>query len=123
MQPTTKKDIVCIVCPMGCKIEATIMGEQVERVENAVCKRGIEFAKEEIENPTRTLTSTVKLVLDNLTRLPVRTANPVPKQKLSACMQAINQVIIQAPVTLGDVILSDLAGTGVNLIATRSIPA
>jgi len=116
------KEIICIVCPMGCKIQALISDQKLAQIKNAICKRGEEFAREEIENPARTLTSTVKLTHAALPRLPVRTASPVPKIQMQACIQAINAIVMQAPVHSGDLILKNIAETGVALIATRSVP-
>ena len=115
-------EVICIVCPKGCHLQVT-QNEQTGEydVKGATCERGIEYGINEVTNPVRVLTSTVKIAGSNLVRCPVRTDGSVPKAKIFDCMDEINNVQLQAPVQVGDVVIKDIAGTGIDLIATRSI--
>lgn len=118
MEKERTRELVCIVCPLGCHLRAEIGPEGV-RVSGNSCPRGAAYAEQEITAPTRTLTSTVRLIGGQFPVLPVRTVRPVPKEKLFECMRAINAVTAVAPVREGEVLQKDLAGTGVDLIAER----
>lgn len=118
-----KKEMICIVCPIGCHLEV-IEDETKEsgyRVEGADCKRGKLYGVKELTDPTRLLTSTVKVVGGELTRLPVRTKTEIPKDKLLECMEAINKIEVKAPIHMGDVLLENILDTGVDIIATRDL--
>jgi len=127
MMPDTQ-ELVCIVCPLGCRMTATgaargaAQGEASIRVEGNGCARGAEYAVREITAPTRTVPSTVLIRGAALPRLPVKTERPVPKRAITACMDAIRHVAVDAPIAVGAVIIEDIAGTGVRLVATRSVP-
>ena len=117
-----KKEMICIVCPIGCRISAeyeqndltnlTLSGNQ--------CKRGKTYVLEELTHPTRAVSSTVVLEGSDAVRLPVKTDGAIPKQLMFDCMDQINRVRVQAPVRMGDVIIENVLGTGVNIVATRS---
>ncbi len=115
------REVICIVCPKGChlRIEETANGDY--NVSGASCERGIEYGINEVTNPVRVLTSTVKVEGGSLVRCPVRTDGSIPKSKIFECMEEINNVTAKAPVTVGDVLIEDIAGTGIALIATRSV--
>ncbi len=114
------KEFTCIVCPRSCRVK--VREEDGELAfDGHQCKRGETYAREEYTNPVRILTSTVALSHGPLPLLPVRTARPVPKGMLEKCMEEINSVVVEAPVRVGQVIVRDLASTGVDLVATRSI--
>jgi CxxC motif-containing protein len=111
---------VCIVCPMGCRLtlEAEAGGW---RVDGCTCERGRAYGIQEVTAPVRTLTSTVRIEGARLARLPVRTSAPVPKDKLGTCMAVIDRVAARSPVAMGQVLVRDLGGTGVDLVASRSL--
>ncbi len=111
------KELVCIVCPNGCKL--TIDGEG--SVENAKCPKGVEFATEEMTNPMRTVCSTVATTFPDFPVLPVRTSQPIPKSKIPELMVLINAVIIKTPLSRGEVILEDLFGSDADLISSSSM--
>jgi CxxC motif-containing protein len=114
------KELICICCPQGCRL--TVSDESGElTVTGNTCKRGIEYGKTEATAPTRVITTTVAVTGSSWCRLPVKTAGGVPKSKIFDCMDAINQVTVQAPVHTGDVVLSNILGTGVDVVAARTI--
>jgi CxxC motif-containing protein len=116
-----EKTFTCINCPIGCQLTATLDGDQVVKVEGTGCKRGIAYAKQEALNPTRMVTA-VKSVPNCELPLSVKTASPIPKDQIFACMRAIEEAKVSAPVQIGDVICRDVCGTGVDVVATRGLP-
>lgn len=112
--------LLCIVCPQGCDIEVAEAGGELSFAPG-VCRRGRDYARQELRDPCRVLTSTVRLEGASLAMLPVRTAAPIPKGKLEAAMAQLAQITVRAPVRAGEVICDDLAGTSVGLIATRTV--
>jgi len=113
-------DMICIVCPMGCKLSVEMKDENII-VQGNNCKRGEEFAKSEIINPVRTLTTTVRTIFKEMPLLPVRTDGEIPKGKVFDAMKVLNKVVIDYEVNCGDVILENIIGSGCNVIATNSI--
>ncbi len=114
------KKFVCICCPIGCKLEVTVNGGEVS-VSGNTCVRGKNYGISEVTAPTRTVTSTVKLVGGEVARLPVKTASPIPKDRIFAALFEIKSVIASAPMKIGDIIIRDVAGTGVSVVATRDV--
>jgi len=86
-----------------------------------ICQRGQGYARQEIVDPRRILTSTVRLTGGQVKMLPVRTTQPIPKEKLLEAMDQIAGITAKAPVRIGDVVIPDVAGSGVALIASRSV--
>lgn len=119
----SKRDMVCIVCPIGCRL--TVTEDENEplgyKVTGNTCNRGIDYGIKELTNPTRVLTSTVKITKAHLKRLPVRTNGAIPKDKIFECMKVINSLALEAPVKVGQVILENILGTGIDLIATKDM--
>lgn len=115
-----EKVITCINCPVGCRLTVTLENDQVTKVTGNTCIRGDKYARQECIAPERMITAVVP-VADRSMPLSVKTARPVPKKLISACMQALADVTVTAPVRIGDVILPNVCGTGVDVIATRGI--
>jgi CxxC motif-containing protein len=85
------------------------------------CPRGVAYAKQEVTHPTRVVTSTVRINSKELRVCPVKTKDPIPKEKIFDIMAAIDQVHLKTPVHIGDVIIHDVCGTGIDVVATREI--
>lgn len=115
------RNLTCISCPMGCALTATLDGGEVISVTGNTCKRGDIYARKEVTNPTRIVTSTVRVTGGTADMVSVKTKEDIPKGKIFDCVTALKDVTVQAPVKIGDVILSDAAGTGVDIIATKSV--
>ena len=113
------RNITCIICPRGCAMTAEITAAGVT-VTGHTCARGEEYAVAECTNPVRTVTATVRVSNRTDTMVSVKTAAPVPKGKMAEVMARLRQITVQAPIAMGDVILSDVFGT--QIIATREIP-
>lgn len=118
-------ELICIVCPLGCHltIEKDESKENGFRVFGNKCPRGEVYANKELTAPTRMLPTTVKIKGAILNRLPVKTEKPIPKTLVFDCMKVINTVEVTAPVKMGDIIIEDILGTGINIVATRSMKA
>lgn len=117
------KEIICTVCPMGCKMSVKeIVHDRDEYVvEGNKCNRGVSYAIKEITNPTRVLTSTVAISNAFLNRIPVKSSEPIPKAVLKNAMEVIKTVEVHAPLAVGDLIIRDILGTGVDIVASRSM--
>jgi CxxC motif-containing protein len=118
---TVTTSYLCIGCPLGCRLEVDEdAGHQIVEIRGFACKRGKEYAAQEHMAPERMVTTTVRLVGGALARLPVKTRTPVPKTLALAVCGALRAVTVTAPVAVGDVVLADVLGTGVDVVATRT---
>jgi CxxC motif-containing protein len=120
MSQINTKDLVCIVCPLGCKLTVEKNGEEYV-VKGNTCKRGQAYAIEELTNPTRMLTSTVKLSNSKHVRLAVHTSAPIPKGKIFDAMKIINSTTAIAPLKMGDIVIKNILDTGVDVCSSRTI--
>ena len=116
-----EKNIICTVCPRGCHMRVTMENGVVTQVEDYGCKRGKVYAENEATNPVRILTTTVKIADNQYNLLPVRSNAPVPKDLQMECMKAIKAIAVTAPVKAGDVVLANICGTGVDIVATKAL--
>lgn len=106
------KEMTCIVCPNGCLMRIEQEGDKIE-VFDAICKRGIEFAKNELTNPTRSITTTVATKFEDYPLLSVKTLGEIPKDKIFEAMKKINSTIVKKRVKVDDVVIKNLFGTDV----------
>ena len=113
------KKLICIECPKSCGLTVDIENYKVVKVTGNLCPKGIPYAASEIENPLRILTSTVLAKGLALKMVPVRTDQPIPKPRLLEAMKEVRRLKIEKEVRLGDVIVQNFLGLGVNLVATR----
>lgn len=109
--------LICIVCPRGCHLEV----DEKLNVTGNFCKRGEAYGKNEVTNPTRTVTSTVKLNSKNLRMLPVRTDKPISKSKMFEVIEVLKNIKVSAPIKSGEIIVKNILDTDVNIIATRTV--
>lgn len=115
-----EKQIVCTVCPSGCRL--TVWEEDGEvRVRGNGCRRGAEHGVAEYANPMRMLTTTVVIEGGTQFRLPVISSGEIPKAKLMDCLKTLYAIRARAPVACGDVIVRDICGTGVDVVASRTM--
>jgi len=110
--------LTCTGCPMGCSL--TVIAMEPFEVEGGACPRGKKHALQEVTDPRRVLTTTVRLRGGLLRRLPVRTSEAIPKDRLHECMRALAGVEVIAPIAVGDIALENALGLGVNVVATAS---
>jgi CxxC motif-containing protein len=119
---TITTQYLCIGCPLGCHLEVDADHERIVEIRGFSCKRGKEYAAQEHTDPRRFVTTTVSIAHADWARLPVRTQRAVPKDKLRAVCQVLQKVNVQAPIYSGEVIVRDVLGTGIDIIATRDMP-
>ena len=115
-----ERQITCINCPVGCRLQVTIENGQVTKVEGQSCKRGETYAHQECIAPARMVTAAVP-VSGRSTPVSVKTRTPIPKALIAQCMEALSKVQLTAPIAAGSVVLPDVCGTGVDIIATKSV--
>lgn len=113
------KELICIVCPKGCHLK--VDEENGWQVTGNSCPRGEEYGRIEMTNPTRVLTSTVKINGGLHRRLPVKTNGMIPKRLLFPAMKQLDEIELTSPVKEGDIVIKDIIGTGIDLIATRDM--
>lgn len=113
------KELICIVCPQGCHLK--VDEENGCAVTGNACPRGAEYGKMELTHPTRVVTSTVRCRGGAYPRCPVKTDGPVPKEQMLQVMAALEGVTLTAPVTVGQVVIENVCGTGANVVATRNL--
>lgn len=112
------RQLTCIGCPMGCQLTATVENGVVTEVTGNTCKRGADYARKECVAPMRTVTGTVRLSDGRV--VSVRTAGDVPKAKIFDVAAAFNAARPSAPLHIGDVVIENVCGTGVNVVATAN---
>ncbi|MCL2545385.1 MAG: DUF1667 domain-containing protein [Clostridia bacterium] len=112
-------EIICVVCPTGCRLH---VDESTGEVTGHRCARGVDYGRKELRDPTRVLTSTVRIRHALYPRLPVKTDRDIPKALLFEVMRALNDVTAEAPVKCGEVLLAKVCGTEANIVATRDMP-
>lgn len=115
------KELVCIVCPKGCHLKIDVDNDY--EVTGNACEKGEAYGKKELRNPTRTLTSTVRIKGAAISRLPVKTDGEIPKAALEEAVRLLDEVTVTAPVQLGEVVLKGILNSSVNFVATRSLEA
>ncbi|MBR2303984.1 MAG: DUF1667 domain-containing protein [Ruminococcus sp.] len=113
------KELICINCPMGCMLTAEVENGEVISVTGNTCPRGETYARTELTAPVRVVTTTA--LADNGRPIPVKTKDPVPKDKIFEVVEAIKSLTVPLPVKMGDTLLENAAGTGVSVIACRSL--
>jgi len=116
-----KRHFVCVICPLGCEIDVVHDGDRIISMEGNKCKKSDEFVKQELIEPMRVLTTTVRIQGARWPIIPVRTDKPVPKRLFPLIMSLLRRIKLQAPVGMLDLVVKDVAGTGANVIATRTL--
>jgi len=117
---TEIRELICINCPMGCPLTVTLEDGEVVSVTGNTCPRGDAYGRKEVTNPRRIVTTTVPVVGSKTEHMvSVKTKTDIPKDKIFDVVFALKEVKAQAPLEIGDVVLADVAGTGVDVIATK----
>ncbi len=114
-----KREITCIGCPMGCQLSVEMADGKVVRVEGHTCPRGEAYARQECTAPERMIASL--MTTEGSMPISVRTSRPIPKDAVCQCIAEIRATHPKLPVRIGDVLIQDVAGTGVPVIATRTV--
>ncbi len=125
-----KRELVCISCPVGCRLEALRKDDGSLEVTGNQCPKGEEYAREEINAPKRIVTTTVALALPDTggnegesarKRVPVRTAAPLPVEHIAPLLEELHGMKLNMPVQRGDVVIEDVAETGVKVVASLTV--
>lgn len=118
-----QKNIICVACPMGCGVTVDIAENgEILSVKGNTCKRGDTYARAECTNPVRSLATTVRVNNGIYNVVPCKSAGSLPKDKITECMTIINNVQVNAPVKLGDVLVKNILDTGIDIVATNHCP-
>ncbi len=116
-----ERTLTCIGCPLGCLITVKLENGEVKEITGNTCKRGEVYAGKEVTNPTRIVTSVCLVENGVYPVVSVKTASDIPKDKIFDLVESLKGKSVSAPVKIGDVILKDAAGTGVDVIATKNV--
>lgn len=116
-----KSEITCIGCPMGCSLIVSMENDKIICVNGHECKRGEEYGIRECTNPTRMLTSTVEVEGGDMKMLSVKTDRDIPKDKIFECVKELKDIVLYAPITMGEIIIPNVLNTGINIIATKTV--
>lgn len=115
------REITCIICPVSCRARVSLQNGDVLEVQNIECPRGREYALQEIRAPMRDFFTTVRVTNAPTQVISVRSTGPVPKVKLKECAFELAKIKVEAPVRRGDVIVKNILGLGVDIVATGDI--
>ncbi|MEB3885091.1 DUF1667 domain-containing protein [Lyngbya sp. CCY1209] len=113
---------LCIGCPMGCRLEVEEEDGHIVEVRGFTCKRGEEYAKQEHVEPRRMVTTTVRVQNGRWAKLPVKTTEAIPKERMMELCERLRKVKVTAPIHMGDTILSNALDTGIDVVASRDMP-
>ena len=117
---TEERRLTCIRCPMGCQLTVTVIDGEVTDVSGNTCKRGEQYGRAEVTHPVRVVTTTVPVIGSARERMvSVKTVPDIAKDKVFDVMRALEGVVVTAPVSIGDVIVHDVCGTGSDIVATK----
>ena len=116
-----EKKITCIICPIGCDIIVQGEGQNISHLSGNQCNRGLEYAKNEFLSPVRILTTTIRVLSSNSPLVSVRSDRPIPRELIFQCMEEIKGITVEAPISRYDVLVSNILGVGVNIIATSEV--
>ena len=116
-----QRELTCIGCPLGCPLTVTLENGAVQSVQGNTCPRGDAYARMEVTAPTRIVTSTVRVTGGTLAMVSCKTRSDIPKGKIFDVVRALKDVEVPAPITIGQVLAENVAGTGVDIIATKNI--
>ena len=114
-------EVVCILCPVGCRIIVETEDGEVVRIDNAGCERGKDYSLQEIRSPVRDFFTTIRVADGKPPLVSVRSIKPIPKNMLILCAAELARRIIQAPVKIGDIIVENIMNLGVDIIATKDV--
>jgi CxxC motif-containing protein len=113
------KEMICIICPRGCHLQ--VDENNGYKVTGNFCPRGEVYGREELKNPVRTVTSTVRVASESHRRCPVKTDRPIPKNLVFDAVKSLRGITLKTPVHIGQVVLENVSGTGANIIVTRNL--
>ena len=115
-------EMICITCPMGCTVKYAHDGETLLAIDGNTCNRGVKYVESELKDPRRMVATTVRVKYGLHSLVPVYTAQPFPKPMIFDLLQEIRKLEIPAPVEIEKVVIQNALGTGIDVVASRSMP-
>ena len=116
-----KRELTCIGCPLGCQIAVTMEKNEIVKVEGNTCPRGEKYARTEVTNPMRTVTTTVKVQGGSCNVVSVKTAADIPKDLVKECIKELRGITLQAPTKIGQIVVENICNTGVDVVVTKNL--
>lgn len=117
------REMICINCPMGCHLTVDDSDKNNIKVTGNTCPRGITYAINEVTAPKRMVTGSVVVLGGTIPMASVKTRDAIPKELIFDSLEALKSVKLNAPVHIGDVVIKNVCGCGVDIIATKNIEA
>ncbi len=117
------RELICIGCPLGCMLTVEMNGIEVANVWGNTCPRGKVYAEKEVTNPTRIVTTSIRVSGGDKALVSCKTQNDIPKKKIFDVTRALKEIVINAPVSIGDILVENVADTGVDIVATSNVRA
>ena len=115
------KSYVCIICPNSCEIDVEYEGKEVKKVSGNTCRKGEDYVRKELSAPERGVTGTVIVKCGVIPLVSVKASKAIPKEMMKKVADAFSNVQVAAPVKIGDVIVKNILGTGVDIVATKNV--
>ncbi|MEN2983647.1 MAG: DUF1667 domain-containing protein [Dictyoglomaceae bacterium] len=117
------RKLVCVQCPIGCKLNVEISGDDnsILKIDGNKCKRGIDYAQDEIKDPKRILTTSIKVVGGELPLVSVKTDKPISIKYIKIIMNILKSYEVKAPIKRGEIIIQNILDTRANIVATRTV--
>lgn len=116
-----KKDFICIKCPLGCNITVETDNGEIKNIIGNTCPKGADYVTKELTDPRRIVTSLVRVQGGVLPVVSVKTAADIPKDRIRDCIKALKMIELPAPVRMGDVVIENVCGTGVDIVTTANM--
>ena len=117
------REIICILCPMGCRMEVELDGTELKHVTGNQCKKGVKHAQKEVAFPGRVLTTTMRTDIPGVPLVPVRSSEELPKDRLMDCMEVISAQVIKDSAQIGEPVIKNILGLGADIVVCRTIPS
>lgn len=118
-----KRELTCIRCPLGCSITVDMAEGKILEITGNTCIRGADYAKKELTDPRRTVTTLVRVKGGEQAVVPVKTASDIPKGMIMDCIRALKEIELTAPVSIGNPVVKDICGTGADVVAAGDVGA
>ena len=115
------RNLICIGCPLGCQLKICVNNGEIETITGYTCKRGEAYGRKEVTNPTRVVTSIVPVANRERVMVPLKTKTDIPKGKIMETMKELKDFKATAPIHIGDVLIENIAGTGIEIVATKEV--
>lgn len=115
------REFVCIRCPLGCNVTVEYDNGEILSISGNTCPRGADYVTKELTDPRRIVTSLVRVTGGERPVVSVKTLGDIPKDKIQECVLELKKITLQAPVHIGDVVLENVCGTGIDVAATGEV--